>query len=85
MVLLEELAENFTHGLGHGVGLNIHELPNLKSISKETFKNNMIFTIEPGIYFENRLGIRIEDTILLKNNKPTILTKVPKTLTIKKN
>lgn len=83
-ILLKEYSENFIHGLGHGLGLDIHELPNLKSLSKERFKNNMVFTVEPGIYFENKFGIRIEDDILIKNNKTIILTKVPKKLIIKK-
>ena len=78
--LLGEYAEKFTHGLGHGIGLQIHELPNLKPISDEILKNNMIFTIEPGIYFEGKFGIRIEDDILLRNGKIEILTKVTKKL-----
>jgi len=79
---LKELGERFNHGLGHGIGLNIHELPNLTLKSKDTFKNKMIFTIEPGLYFENRFGIRIEDDILL-DKKPIILTTVPKNLITK--
>ncbi len=84
ITLLDEYSENFTHGLGHGIGLNIHELPNLKSDSDETFKNNMIFTIEPGIYFENKFGIRIEDDVLIRNGKPIVLTKVQKKMIIKR-
>lgn len=71
----------FTHGLGHGVGVEIHELPNLTLNSKDRIKNNMVFTIEPGIYFPKKFGIRIEDTILFKN-KPIILTKTSKDLLI---
>lgn len=69
------------HGLGHGVGVEIHELPNLKQLSKESMKDGMVFTIEPGIYFQGRWGIRIEDTILLQK-KPVLLTKIPKHLLI---
>ncbi len=76
-----KLSENFIHGLGHGIGLDIHELPNLKKRSKDIIKNNMVFTIEPGIYFENKIGIRIEDTVLF-NKKPIILTKSQKSLVI---
>ena len=72
---------NFTHGLGHGVGIEIHELPNLTLNSKDTIKNNMVFTVEPGIYFPRRFGIRIEDTVLFKN-KPIVLTKTSKDLLI---
>jgi len=71
----------FTHGLGHGVGVEIHELPNLTLNSKDRIKNNMVFTIEPGVYFPRRFGIRIEDTLLFKN-KPILLTKTTKDLLI---
>ena len=71
----------FTHGLGHGVGVEIHELPNLTLNSKDRIKNNMVFTIEPGIYTPKKFGIRIEDTILFKD-KPIVLTKTSKDLLI---
>ena len=64
--LLGKYSDKFTHGLGHGIGLQIHELPNLTAKSENIFKNNMIFTVEPGVYFENKYGIRIEDDILIK-------------------
>jgi len=76
-------ADKFIHGLGHGVGLNIHELPNLKQGSDDVMENGMVLTIEPGIYFERKLGIRIEDTILIKDNRPEILTRTSKKLLIK--
>ena len=72
---------NFIHGLGHGVGIEIHEMPNLTLNSKDRIRNNMAFTIEPGIYFPKRFGIRIEDTVLFKN-KPIVLTKTSKDLLI---
>ncbi len=71
----------FTHGLGHGVGVEIHEMPNLSLNSKDRIKNSMVFTIEPGIYIPRKFGIRIEDTILFKN-KPVVLTKTSKDLLI---
>ena len=71
----------FTHGLGHGVGVEIHEMPSLSLNSKDTIQNNMVFTIEPGIYFPKKFGIRIEDTILFKNI-PIPLTKTAKDLII---
>jgi len=71
----------FTHGLGHGVGVEIHELPNLTLNSKDRIRNNMIFTIEPGIYFPKRFGIRIEDTVLF-NGKTVVLTNTEKDLYI---
>ena len=78
---LGEYKKYLIHGLGHGIGVEIHELPNLTLNSKDKIKNNMVFTIEPGVYFSKRFGIRIEDTILFKN-KPIILTKTSKDLLI---
>ena len=78
---LGKYKNNFIHGLGHGVGVEIHEMPNLTMNSKDRIKNNMVFTIEPGIYFPKKFGIRIEDTVLF-NNKPIVLTKTSKDLLI---
>lgn len=63
------LDKYFTHSLGHGVGLEIHEYPRLSPKSEEKLKENMVFTIEPGVYFDGEFGIRIEDTVLIKNGK----------------
>ncbi len=57
--------KNFGHGLGHGVGLEVHEEPAINSKNKKVLKENMIITIEPGIYIENFGGIRIEDMVLV--------------------
>ncbi|MBL7054289.1 aminopeptidase P family protein [Candidatus Woesearchaeota archaeon] len=76
---LKNYSKNFTHGLGHGIGIKVHELPNLTENTKDRIQKNMVFTIEPGIYFENRFGIRIEDTVLMKN-KAIRLTKTTKDL-----
>lgn len=78
---LGKYKNNFIHGLGHGVGVEIHELPNLTLNSKDRIKNNMVFTIEPGIYFPRRFGIRIEDTVLFKD-KTITLTRTTKDLLI---
>lgn len=69
----------FVHALGHGVGVQIHESPSLSPNSKEKIENNMVLTIEPGIYIPNKCGMRIEDTILF-TKKPKILTKTTKAL-----
>ena len=77
---LGKYAKYFTHGLGHGFGVRVHELPNLTEKSKDRIKENSVFTIEPGIYLKE-FGIRIEDDILVMKNEPEILTKISKKLT----
>jgi len=54
----------FLHSTGHGIGMDIHEAPILSPYSKEILKGNEVVTIEPGIYFEGKFGIRIEDTVI---------------------
>lgn len=54
-------AQHFGHSLGHGIGLDVHESPSLSSRSKDTLKENMIVTVEPGIYLPGKFGVRIED------------------------
>jgi len=78
---LGKYSKYLIHGIGHGVGVEIHELPNLSLGSKDKITENMIFTVEPGIYIPKKFGIRIEDTLLMKK-KAEILTKVSKDLLI---
>ena len=63
----------FIHSTGHGVGLDIHEFPNINSKSDVIIEENMVFTIEPGIYLPNEFGVRIEDTIVMQKGKAVIL------------
>ena len=68
----------FPHGLGHGVGIEVHEAPPTLSInSKHKLKNNNIFTIEPGLYKENHFGVRLENTVYLEKNKKVSLSHFP--------
>jgi Xaa-Pro aminopeptidase len=70
--------ENFGHGLGHGVGLLIHEAPRLARLSKDELEDGMVVTIEPGIYLTGWGGVRIEDMAVLENGKARIMTCAPK-------
>jgi Xaa-Pro aminopeptidase len=72
------LAPYFTHSTGHGVGLEIHELPRLARGQKTRLKVGVVATAEPGIYMEGFGGIRIEDTVLVGSAGPEILTPAPK-------
>lgn len=73
---------SYPHSTGHGVGLEIHEYPKISPVSDEKLHVNQVITIEPGIYFEEKWGMRIEDTVLVKNNNAESLTKFPKKLLI---
>ena len=70
----------FTHGLGHGVGLEIHEAPTVSAKSPFTLHEGMVITIEPGIYIPHRYGVRIEDMVVVTTDGCIDLTKAPKTL-----
>ncbi len=72
----------YPHGLGHGVGLAIHEAPRLKPESTEVLKENMVVTVEPGIYLEGNCGVRIEDLVVLTKEGCEILSKSSKDITI---
>jgi len=63
----------FIHSTGHGVGIEIHESPAISMNSKQILKENMIITVEPGIYLKGRFGIRIEDTLIVTKGKPIVL------------
>lgn len=77
--------ETIPHALGHGIGLEVHEAPNLSVKSQHVLQNGMVFSIEPGIYIPDYGGVRIEDLFVIQNNQLKQLTKSPKELTIIKN
>ena len=68
----------FGHGLGHGIGLVVHEAPSISTNSQYTLQNGMIFTIEPGIYLHEWGGVRIEDSVVLENGKVRVLSAASK-------
>jgi len=65
----------FIHGLGHGIGLEIHESPGISGTSKALLKPGMVFTVEPGIYIPSWGGVRVEDIVAVTKNGCEILTK----------
>ena len=72
----------FTHGIGHGIGLDIHEEPYFNQTSTEVIKSGMVLTDEPGIYIEGKYGVRIEDDILITDTGCELLTLAPKELIV---
>lgn len=70
--------QNFSHGLGHGVGLDVHEMPMVVPSSDHILEEGMIFTVEPGIYLPGWGGVRIEDMVLLEEAEVSLLTNAPK-------
>ena len=64
----------FTHSLGHGVGIEVHEAPTLSPISEDVLEQGMVFTIEPGVYIEGEFGIRLEDMIYIGETSVEVLT-----------
>ncbi len=72
----------FTHGTGHGVGLNVHEPPTISSLSDDVLVAGMVITIEPGIYIPGWGGVRLEDMILITEDSPKVLTTIPKSFKV---
>ncbi len=68
------LEKYFTHSLGHGVGLEIHEPPRLSVKSSERLRTGMVVTVEPGVYLKNKFGIRIEDMVLVTEQGCEVLS-----------
>lgn len=78
-------AENFGHGLGHGVGLQIHEAPGISASAVGTLLAGAAVTVEPGVYLPGRGGVRIEDTLVVGSESaptPELLTRFPKELAV---
>ncbi len=78
---LGKYASTFNHALGHGIGIEVHEAP-VFSKDKTVVQRNVPFTIEPGVYFPGKYGLRIEDTLVWDGKKVEILTKAPKGLIV---
>lgn len=72
----------FSHSLGHGLGLEIHERPRISAFSKDRLAAGNVITIEPGVYIPGIGGVRIEDDVLVKNDGCEVLTTAPRELMI---
>ena len=70
--------DSFGHGLGHGIGIDAHERPRLGPAGDDILTENMVFTVEPGIYLPGWGGVRIEDTVTLAGGKVLALTNAGK-------
>jgi Xaa-Pro aminopeptidase len=74
--------EQFGHGLGHGVGMEVHEAPRLAPSAKGALEAGNVVTVEPGVYVPGRFGVRIEDLVVVGNTGAEVLTTVSKELTV---
>ena len=74
--------DHFGHGLGHGVGMEIHEAPRLSMRSDDRLRPGNVVTVEPGVYLPGRLGVRIEDLVVVGEDGCEILTSLDKDLLV---
>ncbi|RLI06043.1 hypothetical protein DRO26_00335 [Candidatus Bathyarchaeota archaeon] len=76
----EGYGEYFIHGLGHGIGIEVHEPPRLSKKSRDKLKKMNVITVEPGIYLPKKFGVRIEDVVLVTDKGLEVLSKSDKTV-----
>ncbi len=81
-LLVDNKLPSYPHSTGHGVGLEIHEYPKVSFNSTEVKKDGQILTVEPGVYFPGKWGMRVEDTVVIQEGMAKSLTKFPKSLLI---
>ncbi|XBG82884.1 M24 family metallopeptidase [Enterococcus cecorum] len=74
--------EYFTHRLGHGIGTTVHEFPSIVEGNSMVLKEGMCFSIEPGIYIPNEVGVRIEDCVYVTKDGCQSFTQTPKELIV---
>ena len=81
-IIEKDYAGCFGHGLGHSVGIDIHEGPSFNTRDTTVLEKGMVITVEPGIYLENKFGVRIEDMIVITDDGNINITESPKELII---
>ena len=74
--------EYFTHRTGHSIGIEVHDFGNVSSVNDEKVKAGMIFSVEPGIYLKDNIGVRIEDLVLVTKDGCEVLNTVTKEITV---
>ncbi len=74
----------FGHGLGHGIGIEVHEGPRISRMSEDVIEEGMVFTVEPGIYLEGRFGVRVEEDVVMRESGVEVLTKLDRGIFVKR-
>lgn len=81
-IAAQGLGKYFSHSLGHGLGLEVHELPRVSKLSTDTLETGNVITVEPGVYIPGVGGVRIEDDVLIENGSCRVLNSSTKELTV---
>lgn len=74
----------FIHRTGHGIGLQVHEPPDVSSVSETIARPGMVFSIEPGVYLPGRFGVRVEDLVTVTEDGGETLNALPRDFTVVK-